>query len=198
MLKTALMATALSAVLLVPAYAQSPAPADNAGKSQTETTTTMPDSTRAALKGDFVRGEMQSDWRSSQLVGAAVYGPEDKSIGDINDVLIDNSGAVRAVVIGVGGFLGVGEKNVAIPFDALKITRKQNGIDKVWVNYTKEELEKAPKFAYYKAPNEPQTTGAGAYDKIKSKLNDVKEDVKAKVDSMKENMNESKEMNEKK
>jgi hypothetical protein len=45
----------------------------------------------------------------------------DENIGDINDILVDRRGAVVAVIVGVGGFLGIGEKDVAIPFQALEI-----------------------------------------------------------------------------
>ena len=70
-------------------------------------------------------------------------------------MLIGSDGNVRAVVVGVGGFLGVGEKNVAIPFDALSIQRKADSasIEKVTVSYSKDDLKNAPKFAYYSASN---------------------------------------------
>jgi hypothetical protein len=76
---------------------------------------------------------------------------------------------VRGVVIGVGGFLGVGEKNVAIPLDALNISRKpeSSSIDKITVNYTKDDLKRAPNFAYYE-PTSSRTTGSGVDDKLKS------------------------------
>ena len=64
-----------------------------------------------AQSGDFIQKQTANEMRSSKLVGTNVYGPGDEKIGDINEVLIDKSGSVHAVVIGVGGFLGVGEKN---------------------------------------------------------------------------------------
>lgn len=59
-------------------------------------------------------------WRASQLDGVDVYNQNNERIGEIDDVLVDKSGKVEAVVIGVGGFLGIGERNVAVPFDALQ------------------------------------------------------------------------------
>ncbi|MGH6684312.1 MAG: PRC-barrel domain-containing protein [Pseudolabrys sp.] len=115
--------------------------------------------TNATKPGTFVQQQQATQWRTSKLVGADVYGSDNSKIGDINDVLIGSSGSVQAVVVGVGGFLGVGEKNVAIPFDALNISRKANcaSIDKITVSYSKDDLKNAPKFAWYQSN---ETTGS--------------------------------------
>ena len=68
----------------------------------------------------FVTTQAVTEWRAPKLVGIAVYGPDDKQIGKIKDVLIDHNGAAQAVVIGVGGFLGFGTKDVAVPFAAIQ------------------------------------------------------------------------------
>jgi sporulation protein YlmC with PRC-barrel domain len=60
------------------------------------------------------------DWRASKLVGVNVYNDANEKIGDINDVILDKSGKASKVILGVGGFLGIGEHNVAVPFDKLK------------------------------------------------------------------------------
>jgi len=62
----------------------------------------------------------QGDWRASKLSGVSVYNGNNEKIGDINDVLLDKNGKVAAVVLGVGGFLGVAERYVAVNFDQLK------------------------------------------------------------------------------
>ena len=113
----------------------------------------MPRRPRAGRTTASCRSQHATDWRGSKLIGAIVYGPDNASIGEISDVLIGNDGKIRAVVIGVGGFLGVGEKNVAMPFDALNITRKpdSSSIDKITVSYTKDDLKNAPNFAYRRA-----------------------------------------------
>jgi hypothetical protein len=110
----------------------------------------------------FVQAPEAGDWRASKLIGASVVGPDDKSIGDINELLIAEDGSVDAVVVGVGGFLGIGEKNVAIPFDTLNVQRDadSNDIEKISVSFSKEELENAPKFAYSEEQPRPATTGA--------------------------------------
>jgi len=104
----------------------------------------------------FLRQQDADQWRGSRLIGATVYGNDNNSIGEVDDLLIGRSGDVRAVVVGVG------DKNVALPFAALTIKRMQgsNAIDKIVVNYSKEQLEQAPRFAFAGEPT-PQTTGAG-------------------------------------
>ena len=68
----------------------------------------------------FVTTQAMTQWRAPKLVGVAVYGPDDKQIGKIKDVLIDHNGAAQTIVIGIGGFLGFGTKDVAIPFAAIQ------------------------------------------------------------------------------
>ena len=63
---------------------------------------------------------LQGDWRASKVVGLNVYNDNNDSVGTINDLLMDKSGNIKAVVLGVGGFLGVGEHLVAVPFDKVK------------------------------------------------------------------------------
>jgi sporulation protein YlmC with PRC-barrel domain len=59
------------------------------------------------------------EWRASKLAGVNVYNDANEKIGDINDVILDRSGKVANVILGVGGFLGLGEHNVAVAFDKL-------------------------------------------------------------------------------
>jgi sporulation protein YlmC with PRC-barrel domain len=61
-----------------------------------------------------------STWRASKIVGLSVYNDKNESVGSINDLLTDKDGNIKAVVIGVGGFLGVGEHLVAVPYDKMK------------------------------------------------------------------------------
>jgi sporulation protein YlmC with PRC-barrel domain len=77
----------------------------------------------------------------------SVYDTKDNKIGDVNDLLVDKDGKLSAVIIGVGGFLGAGEKNVAVPFSALKLTDK-NGKRYLVMETTKEALEKAPGYTF--------------------------------------------------
>jgi sporulation protein YlmC with PRC-barrel domain len=59
-------------------------------------------------------------WRASQLEGLDVYNQNNEKVGDIREVLVNTQGQVEAVVIGVGGFLGIGERDVAVPYGALQ------------------------------------------------------------------------------
>jgi sporulation protein YlmC with PRC-barrel domain len=163
MLKHTLTAAALAAALATPAFAQQGQPIN-----KSETTQSMPTQS-VADHVSFVQTQHATDWRGSKLMGATIYGPDNASIGNVNDVLVDNTGKIRAVVIGVGGFLGVGEKDVAVPFDALNISRKpeSSSIDKITVSYSKNDLKNAPKFAYYE-PTKSQTTGSSTSDRLNS------------------------------
>jgi len=83
----------------------------------------------------------------SNIYKQDVYDEKENKIGDVNDVLLDKDGRISAVIIGVGGFLGVGEKDVAVPFNALKMAEK-NGDQYLVMNTTKEALESAPGYTF--------------------------------------------------
>jgi len=76
-----------------------------------------------------------------------VYDPKNNKIGSVSDVLVSPEGQVNALIVGVGGFLGVGEKDVAVPFGAIKQTKKDNKIY-LTMSATKDELKAAPGFKY--------------------------------------------------
>jgi len=76
-----------------------------------------------------------------------VYDPNDNKIGQIKDVLVDKSGKIHSLVIGVGGFLGAGEKDVLVAFDAVQPTMKDRKMYLV-MNTTKDSLKAAPGFKY--------------------------------------------------
>jgi sporulation protein YlmC with PRC-barrel domain len=83
-----------------------------------------------------------SDWYKQDI-----YDPSDSKIGKIDDVLVSASGQVNAVIVGVGGFLGAGEKDVAVPFSAVKQTTKNNKTY-LTMDATKDALKSAPGFKY--------------------------------------------------
>lgn len=74
----------------------------------------------STASGQFMTEQSLSQWRASKLVGVDIYGADNQKIGDINEVLLNKDGMAEAIVIGVGGFLGIGEKNVAVPFKSLE------------------------------------------------------------------------------
>jgi sporulation protein YlmC with PRC-barrel domain len=94
-----------------------------------------------------------------------VYDPSDNKIGEIVDVLVDREGKATALIIGVGGFLGIGEKDVAVPFNAVQVTTKDNNKWYLVMNATKDSLMGAKGFKYDRtamtwiAEDAPATTG---------------------------------------
>jgi sporulation protein YlmC with PRC-barrel domain len=76
-----------------------------------------------------------------------VYDPSDNKIGDVADLLVEKDGKIVAAMVAVGGFLGIGEKDVAVPFDAMRLTKKDNKWYLV-LNTTKDALKSAPGFKY--------------------------------------------------
>jgi sporulation protein YlmC with PRC-barrel domain len=94
-----------------------------------------------------------------------VYDPSDNKIGEVMDVLVDREGKATALIIGVGGFLGAGEKDVAVPFNAVRTTTKDNNKWYLLMNSTKDALKSAKGFKYDRTnmtwmPEEaPATTG---------------------------------------
>jgi sporulation protein YlmC with PRC-barrel domain len=88
---------------------------------QTPTATTDRANMAPAAASD---SSFQGTWRASKLVGLNVYNDKNESLGSINDLLTDKSGNIKAVVIGVGGFLGVGEHLVAVPLDKIKFVNE--------------------------------------------------------------------------
>jgi sporulation protein YlmC with PRC-barrel domain len=78
-----------------------------------------------------------------------VYDPNQSKIGEVVDVLVNPSGQIDAAIVGVGGFLGAGEKDVAVNFNQIKPTKKN---DKTYLtlNTTKDALKNAPGFKYDK------------------------------------------------
>lgn len=77
----------------------------------------------AGSPSGFIIMQEQNQLLASKLIGTRVISQADESIGDVNDVLMDSSGRAMAVIVGVGGFLGIGEKNVAVPFEMLEFMK---------------------------------------------------------------------------
>jgi hypothetical protein len=83
---------------------------------------------------------------ASSWIGSSVYNSSDESLGDINDLLLDANHQIVAIVVGVGGFLGIGQKSVAIGIDSVDVTTDADGNQKLIVDATKDELNSAPTF----------------------------------------------------
>jgi sporulation protein YlmC with PRC-barrel domain len=75
--------------------------------------------------GQFMTAMQGNQMLASKLIGTTVVSASNESIGDVNDVVVDANGQVMAVVIGVGGFLGIGEKDVAVPYASLQFASRE-------------------------------------------------------------------------
>jgi sporulation protein YlmC with PRC-barrel domain len=107
--------------------------------------------------------------RASSMIGQDVYGPDNKSIGKVADLVLQEDGKTRAALIDVGGFLGVGSKRIAIPFADIKVAPDKDNPDKPLLNVamTKDQMQQAPEWqdrtaASTTAPatDQPATTGS--------------------------------------
>lgn len=108
MMKSIVAGLAGTALLATAAFAQAPtATTDKAPTAATVTTTSASD-----------------QWRISKMSGVKVYNEANENIGSINDLLMDKNGNVKIAVIGVGGFLGMGEHLVAVPYEKLKFVNE--------------------------------------------------------------------------
>lgn len=106
-----------------------------------ENTTTM----EATYLTEMPEGTFHSDALTGNQVKSSVE--DDEDIGTITDLVIDEDGQINAVVVGVGGFLGMGEKNVAIEWDSLELTKDEEGQDYViTVNASQDALESAEEY----------------------------------------------------
>jgi hypothetical protein len=142
------------------------------------TSSTLSQSTPGGGAGDapkFVASQSSDQWVFSKFKGTDVVGPNDESIGGVNDLLFDKNGKILGVVVGVGGFLGIGQKNVAIDMSAFQVVSANSGgtapvtsrsndptYVKLKVAWSKEEIQKAPDFQYFQPPSPSPADGAGA------------------------------------
>ncbi|WP_456684585.1 PRC-barrel domain-containing protein [Bradyrhizobium sp. P5_C11_2] len=91
-----------------------------------------------------------ADTLSSRLVGSNVYNNQNETIGEIEDLVIENGKTIKAVVIGIGGFLGMGERYVTVDPATLVLHRESDGNIRVMASTNKESLKNAPAFNYHK------------------------------------------------
>ena len=108
----------------------------------------------------FLDQQADGQMLASTWIGSTVYDSSDQNLGDINDILFDADHNATAIVLGVGGFLGIGEKSVAVSIDAVNVTTDENGKPKFVVDATSDELKNAPTFMTLADLKKQQNTGA--------------------------------------
>src|SRR5436305_4452262 len=171
MLRTLMMSAAISALAVSGALAQANQPGSRAGNQPAAAETSSP---------HFLQAQTADQWAFSKFKGTDVLGPDDKKVGDVTDLIFDKHGKVHGLIIGVCGFLGIGEKNVAIDLNAFQVVPYSTGMNtaapagapggattgttannaaasdndptrvKLKVSWTKDQLKAAPDFQYYR------------------------------------------------
>ena len=141
MSRTIILAAAL--VLSGPAFAQQQTTQPGAAGAQGMQTLTT-----STVTLTFANAQ-PTDVAASRLMGTDIYNQQDEDIGEIQDVLIADGKTVRAVVLSIGGFLGMGERYVAVEPGSITLMRSEDGrILRAVVDATKEQLNNAPTFDY--------------------------------------------------
>ena len=176
------LAVMAAALLSTTALAQSSPPAGS---------TPAPSATKPMEPTANQSTAMPGQWRASKLVGLNVYNANNEKIGDINELVTDSSGKIVTVVLGVGGFLGMGEHTVGVAFDQVKFvnepvksssttttpaarttgtgtatttttTARKDSPDHAMVNMTKDQLKALPAFKYASDTSTTRTTTSPA------------------------------------
>jgi hypothetical protein len=162
-----ILATAAASLMSSTAFAQTPSPsAGSPAPAVIATTTTVT---------NWMTQEGAGQWRGSKLIGLNVFNDANEKVGDISELILDRSGKLDAVVIGAGGFLGLGQHDVAVPYGQItwsyqpvassrsgtptvttgaagSTTQRSEGPrsypDHAVLNMTKDQLKAAPEFKY--------------------------------------------------
>jgi hypothetical protein len=172
MIKTLMISAAVSALMVSGALAQADMSQRPAAK--TDAAPAVPHDT-----AKFIAAQGTDQWVFSKFKGTDVLGPDNAHIGNVSDMLFDRNGKIFGLIVGVGGFLGIGEKSVAIDMSAFQPVPADTGSStgaggntamasrnddptmvKLKVSWTKDQLKNAPDFQYYKPPART-TSGAG-------------------------------------
>jgi sporulation protein YlmC with PRC-barrel domain len=146
MVRHVITSTALALALLV----------SGGAFAQTQTTPS------GAAMSDAPTQQQAGDYMADDIIGTKVRNAQDESIGSVSDLVIDKSGQVKVVIVSVGGFLGIGDKHVAVPWNQLEVRADASGAGSMGattggtaaasrdpvlvVNMTKDELKAAPEF----------------------------------------------------
>jgi hypothetical protein len=173
MLKKLMLSAAVSALMVSGAMAQASPPAADPPKAAAPKADAAP-----VDAAKFLTSQSADQWVFSKFKGTDVLGPDDAQVGDVNDILFDKQGKILGFIVGVGGFLGIGEKSVAIDMSAFQVVPASTGSTaggagaamgsddptnvKLKVTWTKEQLKNAPDFQYHKPPARTTSSPGGS------------------------------------
>lgn len=154
MTKKLMIGAAIGALIVSGALAQSPTPPS----SSSPPAAAQP----SGGKTDFISSQKPDQWVASKFKGTEVVGSDNAKVGAVSDILFDKSGKIEAFVVSVGGFLGVGSKEVALAPTSFEVIPGKNGsADILKLSLNQDQLKQAQDFARYEPPH-PTTTGSGA------------------------------------
>lgn len=169
---TAIFATA--SICAPAAFAQSAAQPSTTAPAATTTApaatapamTPAPTTAAAGAKtGSYLTQQSQDQVSANTYIGQSVYNGGNESIGKVNDLIMEKQGGIVAAVVGVGGFLGIGAKNVAVPIGNISVAQNADGTVKLTTSESADSLKAAPEFktlemqSAEKAPTTPAASG---------------------------------------
>lgn len=154
MTRTLMAVAAVGGLMVSTALAQAPSSPPSSPPAQSSTSSMGGNS-----MGQPITSQSSNQMLASKLKGSEVRGTDDAKIGDVSDILIDKNGKVDGLVVGVGGFLGIGTKDVALPMSSFQISMNADGrIDHLKLSTTKDQLKEMAEFK----PLTSTTTGAAS------------------------------------
>ena len=112
-IRAGFIVAAAASLMSSAALAQTAQP--NAGS----TATTVTSTTTTVTATNWMTQEAAGQWRTSKMIGLNVFNNSNEKIGAISELIVDRSGKLQAAVVGAGGFLGLGERDVAVPYDQI-------------------------------------------------------------------------------
>jgi len=163
---TVLLAATLVSAAIAPALAQTadPAAPPSTSPARPSNDTSGPVAAKPATLSDDLRpkfvAQTPADMVASKLVGLNIVNGAGDTIGQVADLVLDEKQQIKAWIVGVGGFLGIGAKYVAIDPSALKVGRGDNDTLKAVIDTTKDQLRAAPEYIYLgkEKPKDAQAT----------------------------------------
>jgi sporulation protein YlmC with PRC-barrel domain len=140
---------AASTLTLSVALAQSQAPSVGAADNPSP----------AAHTAKVIDQQKPDEWLASKFKGTDVLGADGAKVGSVDDILFDRNGQIKAIVVGVGGFLGIGSKDIALEFNNFQVIPGKDGkADQLKLAMSKEELTAASEFQRYQPPRTAAST----------------------------------------